>query len=342
MADVPAGEVVLGNDPRPAGGPAAPDEAPRHVVSVAAVSLSSMPVTNAQYRAFVLDTGRSPPPHWPGGSIPTELAEHPVTHVDWHDATAFCAWAGGRLPTEAEWEKAARGTDGRVFPWGDDEPEPEDPMPGHELPGRATFGVGAKSGRTTVVGAHPDGAGPYGLLDMAGNVWEWVSSVYAPYPYDPDDGREDPSSGLPRVLRGGSFASPTLAQPALRRAEPERTGPALAAHRLPHRPRRQRMIERVDADRLRDLTLELVAVESPTGDTAEVARLFARRLTEIGLEVEVLDDGVPGDADRDRPPPRRGAGADRRARRAPRHGADRARSTPASRTASSTAVVPQT
>ena len=85
------------------------------------------------------------------------------------------------------------------------------------------------------------------------------------------------------------------------------------------------MIEHVDADRLRDLTLELVEVESPTGDTAEVARLFARRLEEIGLEVEVLDEVFPATPDRDRPPARRRAGADRRAQRAPRHGADPAR-----------------
>jgi len=249
MVDVPSGDVLLGNDPRPSEGPAAPDEAPRHEVDLQAVSLSTTPVTNAQYRAFVLAAGHEPPPHWPEGKLPPELAAHPVTHVDWHDAFAFCRWAGGRLPTEAEWEKAARGADGRRFPWGDDEPVPQDdfvlnqhkvlvrPEAGspelvlnqHKLPVCATFGGGAKRGRTTPVGAHPKGASAYGLLDMAGNVWEWVSSAYVAYPYDADDGREDPASGLARVLRGGSFASPTPRN--LRCAARSRSAPG---RRSPH------------------------------------------------------------------------------------------------------------
>ena len=248
VVDVPAGNVLLGNNQRPSLGPAAADEAPRHDVDVAAVRLSSTPVTNAHYRAFVLDAGHAPPPHWPGGEMPPERGEHPVTHVDWHDAGAFCRWAGGRLPTEAEWEKAARGTDGRRFPWGDDEPEPADfvlnqhkvlpheeagagelVLNQHKVRARATFGGGAKHGRTTAVGAHADGASPYGLLDMAGNVWEWVSSAYAPYPYRADDGREDPSTGAPRVLRGGSFASATSRN--LRCAARSRSAPG---RRSPH------------------------------------------------------------------------------------------------------------
>ena len=102
------------------------------------------------------------------------------------------------------------------------------------------------------------------------------------------------------------------------------------------------MIEHVDADRLRDLTLELVEIESPTGDTAEVARRYAQRLEEIGMDVEVLDEVVPGDADRDRPPARRRARAERRAQRASRHGADPARARRGSRTARSTAAAAPT
>jgi formylglycine-generating enzyme required for sulfatase activity len=168
--DVPAGEYVLG---REAG------ETRQRIVDLDAFELSRTPVTNAQYEPFVDAGGAEPPPHWPAA------AEHPVVFVDWHDASAFCAWAGGRLPTEQEWEKAARGTDGRTFPWGDDEDE-----------GRANVGAGPKRGATSPVGAHPGGASPFGLEDMAGNVWEWTASEY-------------PAGE--QVLRGGSFASPGLA-----------------------------------------------------------------------------------------------------------------------------------
>ena len=138
-----------------------------------------MPVTNDQYALFVADVGAAPPPHLPAPG------DHPVTFVDWFDAAAFCAWAGGRLPTEAEWEKAARGTDGRIYPWGDEEDA-----------SRAAIGSGLKRGSTSPVGSRPAGASPYGLHDMAGNVWEWTSTGYAVNE---------------RVLRGGSYASPGLA-----------------------------------------------------------------------------------------------------------------------------------
>ena len=167
--DVPAGDYPIGRDP----------ESERDVVDVGAFELGRTPVTNGQYAGFVADGGAGRPPHWPAPD------EHPVAFVDWHDATAFCIWSGGRLPTEAEWEKAARGTDGRRFPWGDQEDA-----------SRAAVGSGLKRGKTSPVGAHPRGASPYGLQDMAGNVWEWTST-------EAGDGE--------RVLRGGSYASPGLA-----------------------------------------------------------------------------------------------------------------------------------
>jgi formylglycine-generating enzyme required for sulfatase activity len=168
--DVPAGDYVIGRD---AG------ETRQRIVDVDAFELARTPVTNAQYEHFVAEAGAPAPPNWPAP------ADHPVTFVDWHEAAAFCAWAGGRLPTETEWEKAARGTDGRTYPWGDEEDE-----------GRAAVGAGIKRGSTSPVGSHPDGASPYGLLDLAGNVWEWTSTEYPPGEH---------------VLRGGSFASPGLA-----------------------------------------------------------------------------------------------------------------------------------
>jgi formylglycine-generating enzyme required for sulfatase activity len=168
--DVPAGDYVIGRD---AG------ETRQRIVDVDAFELARTPVTNAQYEHFVAEAGAPTPPNWPAP------ADHPVTFVDWHEAAAFCAWAGGRLPTETEWEKAARGTDGRTYPWGDEEDE-----------GRAAVGAGIKRGSTSPVGSHPDGASPYGLLDLAGNVWEWTSTEYPPGEH---------------VLRGGSFASPGLA-----------------------------------------------------------------------------------------------------------------------------------
>ena len=192
-------------------------------------SLSTTAVTNAQYGEFVRATGHPAPPHWPGGAVPAALEQHPVTYVDWHDATAFCRWAGARLPTEAEWEKAARGVDGRPFPWGDDEPPP---------PAASTAVARRRARRTAAARSTAEPRrwatiraerSPYGLLDMAGNVWEWVSSVYAPYPYDAGDGREDPGSPIARVLRGGSYASPTWRH--LRCAARSRSAPG---RRAPH------------------------------------------------------------------------------------------------------------
>lgn len=167
--EVPAGEYVIGREP---------GETRQRFTEMDSFELTRTPVTNAQYGHFVVEGGAAAPSHWPA------VADHPVVFVDWHEASAFCAWAGGRLPTEAEWEKAARGTDGRTYPWGDEEDET-----------RATIGGGMKGGTTSRVGSYPDGASPYGLLDMAGNVWEWTSTEYPPGE---------------RVLRGGSFASPGL------------------------------------------------------------------------------------------------------------------------------------
>jgi len=204
--EVPSGRYAVGRDACSYGGPAREDELPQHIVDVAEFELSLTPVTACQYAAYAADVGAAPAE---GAASP----DHPAVYVDWFDARAFCAWAGGRLPTEAEWEKAARGADSRRFPWGD-----------AETAGVALVGEGIKHGSTRRVG-DGRGASPYGLLDMAGNVWEWVSSAYAPYPYDAADGRENPAGGGERVVRGGSFASPEIdhARCAMRsRSRPER------------------------------------------------------------------------------------------------------------------------
>ncbi len=198
---VPEGEAVLGRDPIGYLGEAWGDEVPQHVVDLASFELSLTPVTNAQYELFVATGSAAAPAHWHGGRSPLGLEHHPVTWIDWFDARSFCAWIGGRLPSEAEWEKAARGLDARRFPWG----------AADDARARAAVGSGMKHGSPSTVGTHPAGASPYGLLDMSGNVWEWVTSAYRSYPYDAADGREDPGPGPERVVRGGSFASPGLA-----------------------------------------------------------------------------------------------------------------------------------
>jgi formylglycine-generating enzyme required for sulfatase activity len=201
MGTPAAGEVDAGH--RPSSDQAATDGppglgSPRHPVTLAAYALTRTPVTNAQYAAFVRATGARSPGHWEGPEPPPDRLDHPVVHVDWHEARAFCAWAGGRLPTEAEWEHAAAGEEGRRWPWGDAPPDAT----------RAWFGHPDDPVGTRLVDAHPAGATPSGVLDLAGNAWEWTASLHLPYPYDAADGREDPDAPGQRALRGGSFRSP--------------------------------------------------------------------------------------------------------------------------------------
>lgn len=163
VVEIPAGEFLMGDEGRK--------------VYMDAFRIDRYPVTNAQYKRFVEATDHSPPRHWKDGNYPAEKAAHPVVHVTWHDAIAYAEWAGKRLPTEEEWEKAARGIDGRVYPWGDWE---EDPCNTWE----------ANIGDTTPVGKYsPGGDSPYGCVDMAGNVWEWTATGSSDY----------------REVRGGSW-----------------------------------------------------------------------------------------------------------------------------------------
>jgi formylglycine-generating enzyme required for sulfatase activity len=185
MVFVPGGQFILGDNTRHR------DEGPMQPWSVDAFYIDRTEVTNDAYHRFTEATGAPPPDHWQGPAPPPELGRHPVTYVSWYDARDYCAWRGKRLPTEFEWEKAARGTDGLKFPWGDIfDPSVANTPQSH-------------IGHTTPVGSFPAGASPYGALDMAGNVWEWTESWYKPYP---GNTRSNPNYGeLYRVVRGGSW-----------------------------------------------------------------------------------------------------------------------------------------
>ena len=192
--NIPAGEFTMGE----------PKEA--HRVALAEFYISRVPITNAQYELFVKATGHEPPKHWNGKRVPRGKEIHPVVYVSWHDALKYCQWlteATGKnitLPSEAEWEKAARGAnDALIFPWG------------NEFDAKRCNVNESGFGGTTPVGIFPNGASPYGCLDMAGNVWEWTRSLYDfGYPYLPNDPkREDLRAGdeIRRVVRGGSWFS---------------------------------------------------------------------------------------------------------------------------------------
>lgn len=192
---IPAGQFLMGSIPA-RDACAYPDEAPQHKVDVEALSMTRAPVTNDQYRIFVESVGYQPPGHWLGGHVPLGRGNHPVTYVDWHDAQAFCLWAGVRLPTEAEWEKTARGLDGRTWPWGE------------QVPTASLINYDNNVGDTSPFNCYPEGSSPYNALDMGGNVWEWTATLYRHYPYLVNDGREDPQSPDRRSLRGGTYIHP--------------------------------------------------------------------------------------------------------------------------------------
>jgi formylglycine-generating enzyme required for sulfatase activity len=199
MVLIPAGEFLMGSD-RSVDKDAQDEEQPQHTLSLPDYYMAKTPVTNAQYAAFVEATGHEQPEqHWKGGKPPRGKEDHPVVWVSWHDAVAYCRWLSEvtgrpyRLPSEAEWEKGARGTDGHIWPWG------------NQWDAKRCNTRESGKGDTTPVGAYPEGASPYGLLDMAGNVWDWTRSIDRDYPYNPNDGREDLEAKGARVLRGGSW-----------------------------------------------------------------------------------------------------------------------------------------
>ena len=205
---IPTGPFWMGSD-------MVPIEMPRHEVVLPAYRIGKYPVTHTEYAHFLRHNPQHDPPRRAGWSLlrqpPRSKADHPVVGISWHEANAYCAWLrqvterSYRLPSEAEWEKAARGTDGRRYPWGEAWVE-----------GRCNIAASD----TTQVGQFPTGASPYGCLDMLGNVQEWTHTLWGAdpnqsdflYPYHADDGREadgeSPSLHLAyRIQRGGAFES---------------------------------------------------------------------------------------------------------------------------------------
>jgi formylglycine-generating enzyme required for sulfatase activity len=210
LVAVPAGPFEMGSKEYE-------DERPSHKISLPGFKIGRYPVTNAQYRRFIETTGR----RWNSKiGVVVERSNCPAAEITWHDALSFCEWLTEewrkqgkiaadeivRLPSEAEWEKAARGTDGRIYPWGKDWDK--------DKCNTSESGLG----KTSAVGMYPIGVSPYGCLDISGNVWEWTSSQDRGYPYLPDDGRENLEGGdkALRVLRGGSGVNQHFARCASR------------------------------------------------------------------------------------------------------------------------------
>ena len=223
---IPAGEFIMGSD-KAKDKYAEDSECPQFRLYLPEYRIMRTPLTVAQFAQFVKATNYQTTAEKAGSAIVytgskweavqgadwahprgpksdvKQKADHPVTCISWHDALAFGEWAKVRLPTEAQWEKAARGTDGRIYPWGNNAPD------------KTLCNFNMNEGDTTPVGKYPKAASPYDCLDMAGNVWEWTSSLWGKdwnkptftYPYQPDDGREDLSvdNDTRRVMRGGSF-----------------------------------------------------------------------------------------------------------------------------------------
>ncbi len=175
-------------------------ERPQHSLILEAFEIGQFPVTNQEYNCFISETGYRLPRGWVGFAFPEGMDTHPVVGVSKIDAEAYCDWLNKRtgstfrLPSEVEWERAARSTDGRLYPWGNT----FDPW-------RCNTAESAKRGTTPVGSYSPSGDSYLGVADMVGNVWEWTGSIFSPYPYDRTDGREARQPKTRYVIRGGSW-----------------------------------------------------------------------------------------------------------------------------------------
>jgi formylglycine-generating enzyme required for sulfatase activity len=237
MVLVAAGEFSMGT---PAGTDGLPDEQPQRRVYLSSFLIDRHEVTNQAYASFVTTTGHRIPENahpsstlWSDGTPMAGIERHPVVNVSWDDALAYCRWKGKRLPTEAEWEKAARGTDGRRYPWGNDWDITQGNSASYwagrtiEFSSGADWdafwvrGEGARLAKekglkgevlTMPVGSFPQGLSPYGLHDMAGNVAEWVQDWYDPnyYRSAPLSNPTGPERGAIKSMRGGSWLKPAI------------------------------------------------------------------------------------------------------------------------------------
>ncbi|HYM37551.1 MAG TPA: SUMF1/EgtB/PvdO family nonheme iron enzyme [Nitrospiraceae bacterium] len=228
MVLISAGWFLMGSDKK-VDRQAYPPELPQRKVYLDAYEIDKFEVTTVQFLKFVLATDRSPLIDWryDGGNFQEAMASHPVMHVSWFDAEAYCAWAGKRLPTSAEWEKAARGEDGRIYPWGN---QPAGLS-------RANFGRGGLSGPVRdrperlllyppiiSVDKYENAVSPYGVFQMAGNVAEWTADWYDPnyYKTAPDRNPKGPDKGTQKAFRGGGWVDST---PSVRPAQRNGTDP---------------------------------------------------------------------------------------------------------------------
>src|SRR5262249_3282035 len=193
MVMVPAGEFIMGTNKGPID-----NEKPQRKVYLPAFYIDVYEVTNAEFKLFCDATGHPYPenPAWDPNYFLTKPT-NPVINVTWYDANTYAQWVGKRLPTEEEWEKAARGTDGRLWPWGKDFNTSLANLEGKE----------DGYDYTAPIGSFRAGASIYGALDMTGNVWEWTSSIYKPYPDSPDNDKRYQQEN--RVIRGGGYQSPS-------------------------------------------------------------------------------------------------------------------------------------
>ena len=236
MAQIPAGVFTMGSNHGP------DDEKPAHRIFLSSYSIDRYPVTNFQFAQFLNAVGLRNTNNerlfdeddndarihlidrlW---QADIGFEDHPVVEVSWVGARDYCLWSGKKLPTEAQWEKAARGNDERKFPWGNTAPT---------APTALYAQYAARFNDTVPVTISTKGASPYGVMDLVGNAWEWVSSAYKPYPFDSNDGREDPQAGPVRATRGGGHDSPLPEITTTQRGKNLSRNPAAGHHNIAFR-----------------------------------------------------------------------------------------------------------